>query len=320
MPLPDSPPDTTSTVESDRTSSARWKWLARLVAGAALLAFLVVRGDAATLGKTLARVPLWTLGAGIAWYLGGQVLSAVKWRVLLQARDTKIPLRRCCALYWLGMFSNLWLPGSIGGDAVRVWRLRAHGIGGGVAAASVLLERLTGFAALLSLGVLGLLWTQASIGVTRLLWVSLAAFVAVPFLFVVLRRARSRLDSKLGRKLIGVADAVAFYGGARGRGAVAVSLILSFIFQASQIALGIGLARAIGWNLPTQTFFWLIPVLALASLVPVGIGGLGVREAAAVALVGSAAPAETAIAWSLLWQAVVWLASVPGGWWLVREE
>jgi hypothetical protein len=57
-------------------------------------------------------------------------------------------------------------------------------------------------------------------------------------------------------------------------------LLISLAFQASQIGLGIGLGRAVGLDLPTATFVWLVPLLALASLVPVGIGGLGVRVAA----------------------------------------
>lgn len=293
---------------------ARWKWALRLGLGLALLAYLVMGGDGARFARTLGRVPLWVPAAAAAWYLAGQALSAWKWRLLLRAGGAEVSLWHCCALYWLGMFSNLWLPSSIGGDAVRIWQLRQDGIGGGAAAASVLVERLTGFAALLMLGACGLLFAQAGARVSTLLMVSLAAIIAIPIGFLALRgAARGRLETmKLGRKLLSVADAVAIYSRPGGRGALVAAMAISLGFQASQIALGIGLGRAVGLQLPVATFVWLVPLLALASLVPVGIGGLGVREAAAYALVGAVAPREVVVAWSLLWQATVWLSSLPG--------
>jgi uncharacterized membrane protein YbhN (UPF0104 family) len=311
-------PEAPDTLPGEATSRARLKWVLRLLAGLVLLAVLVSRSDSAAFGRALGRVPVWVLAAGAFWYLAGQVLSAWKWRLLLGAGDADVPLSRCCTLYWLGMFSNLWLPGSIGGDAVRIWRLRSAGVAGGLAAASVLVERLTGFAALLILGACGLLFTHAGARVSTLLLVSLTAILAVPIAFALLRKAaRAPLQNgKFGRKLLAVADSVALYAAPHGRGALFASLLISFAFQASQIGLGIGLARAVGLLLPATTFVWLVPLLALASLVPVGIGGLGVREAAAVALLGSAAPAELVIAWSLLWQAIVWLSSLPGVFWL----
>ncbi len=84
--------------------------------------------------------------------------------------------------------------------------------------------------------------------------------------------------------------------------------------QVIQIAINIGLARAVGLTLPASTLAWLAPMLALSSVLPLGIGGLGVREAAAVLLLqGSDSSQSTIIAWSLLWQATVWISSLPGG-------
>ena len=322
---PANPGETTyeSTVEIDRTrvAPARWKWFLRLFSGIAVLVYLLARGDAATFLSAVRRVPFWVLIIGSLWYLGGQILSAWKWRLLLRSAGAKVSLIQCCKWYWLGMFSNLWLPGSVGGDAVRIWRLRKAGFGGGAATATVLVERLTGFGALLTLGACGLLFARAGSRVSSLVFVSLFAIVAIPAGFWLLRStARPRLERiSIGRKLLSVADAMALYSSHGGRGALIASIVISFVFQASQILLGIGLAQAVGLELATATFIWLVPLLALASLVPVGIGGLGVREAAAVALVGAAARPETVFAWSLLWQATVWFSSLPGALWLSHE-
>jgi hypothetical protein len=117
----------------------------------------------------------------------------------------------------------------------------------------------------------------------------------------------------LVEKWAGLHRALDSYTGHVHRRALAVALILSLVFQASQVFLNIGLAAAAGLDLPFVTFWWLVPLLALASLLPVGVGGLGMREAAAVTLLGGfGVSSGTVLAWSLLWQATVWLASLPG--------
>jgi uncharacterized membrane protein YbhN (UPF0104 family) len=137
-----------------------------------------------------------------------------------------------------------------------------------------------------------------------------------------MRLSRTAPHNKLARKWSAVHRALDEYG-SRGRcGVLATAMLLSLVFQASQVVLNIMLARAVGLNLPPLVMWWLVPVLALASLVPLGIGGLGVREVAAIKLLGaSGISAETILAWSLLWQATVWLASLPGAlWWKGRSD
>jgi uncharacterized membrane protein YbhN (UPF0104 family) len=104
-----------------------------------------------------------------------------------------------------------------------------------------------------------------------------------------------------------------FYAARERWGTLALALAISFILQSAQVAINIYLARAAGLQTPVTTFLWLVPLLSLMSMVPIGIGGLGVREAAAVAVLGSHEPDGAVIAWSLLFQATVWLASLPGG-------
>jgi uncharacterized membrane protein YbhN (UPF0104 family) len=98
------------------------------------------------------------------------------------------------------------------------------------------------------------------------------------------------------------------------RGVLASALLLSFGVQILQIVINIGLARTVGLPIPAATFWWVTPTLALSTVLPLGIGGLGVREAAAVALLHSAnVSVGMVVAWSLLWQAIVWLSSLIGG-------
>src|SRR5690606_14299379 len=114
------------------------------------------------------------------------------------------------------------------------------------------------------------------------------------------------LKGKVLRIWTKVHDALDEYSRPRTRGALAMAFVMSLVFQSSMIALNLLLAVAVGLALPIEVLLWLIPALSLASMLPLGIGGLGVREAAALALLNDAPPElfQAApgyiIAWSLL--------------------
>ena len=293
--------------------SSAIKWLLRLAIGAAMVALLISRREvAATVWATLRGVsPLVMLGA-VAFYWAGQILSAWKWQLLLRARGAPVSLGNCCRIYAAGMFGNLWLPTNVGGDALRAALLAkvAPEVGKAGALASILVERLTGFAALLALAAGALAWSGAS----RQNWVTLG--IALLF-FAALALGAWILGRLKHPKIAAVRAALAFYAHPQQRGVLWRALALSLVFQASQVLLNIGLARATDLELPARVFWWLGPLLSLSGLVPAGLGGLGVREAAALALLrGWEVSSGQIVGWSLLWQATVWLASLPGALWV----
>ncbi|HEX8833169.1 MAG TPA: lysylphosphatidylglycerol synthase transmembrane domain-containing protein, partial [Abditibacteriaceae bacterium] len=291
--------ESASEVTATNKPGARWKWFARLGLGLAVLSYLVWRGDTTSLQRALQAVPPWVLLGSVACYLSGQVLSAWKWQLLLRARGANLSLAQCCRFYLQGMFWNLWMPTNIGGDAVRAYAVRDECAGLAPAAASVLVERLTGFFALLLLAIGGLCY-QETLGVsvveTRQATVSVIAVILM-FALVTLAVSRKKRRAaapgaapstsasqpgKLRRKITAIKDALGFYVAPQRRTVLATSILLSLLFQASQVLLNIGLARVVGLDLPAVVFWWLVPALSLSSLLPVGIGGLGVREAAAM--------------------------------------
>lgn len=331
----DSPPEASATKASasDENSVTRRKlwlrWLFRLLLGAAIFAFLAVRHDASSLWWSLRGVSPFVLLVSVVFYWLGQWLSAWKWRILLRAQGAEVGNKTAFRLYLVGMFWNLWMPTNIGGDVVRALRVAPFCGGKSVATASVLVERLTGVVALFFVAACGLSWQllrnstdQAAFAVVRPLVFVAGVLLFLLFVFGVARCSVARnATSKWHRKWRAFSDALALYGAPSSRRALWFSLLISVVFQSSQILLNVFLARAVGLDISIATFWWLVPSLAIASLVPLGIGGLGVREAAALQLLaGSGAPAATIIAWSLLWQTTVWLSSLPGVFWATARE
>jgi uncharacterized protein (TIRG00374 family) len=293
-----------------------------------------------------------TLLFAVLGYLAMQILSATKWRFLLNTAlrshtDSTAPqlsFGECYRFYLIGMFCNLWLPTAVGGDAVRA-ALAAKRCGHlTLAASSIFVERLTGLAALLMVGVLGLLVYfgfapqngDLETGKSRAVAIAIIALLflmAIAFTIWTLRRLAQKVSrhenlSPLAQKLLGAHRAFDIYFAPATRPALLTALGLSLAFHAALIGLNVFLAAVVGLQLPLAVYVWLIPSLSIAAMIPLGIGGLGVREAGAVAFLSGALPASqtldagTVIAWSLLWQAVLWLSGLPGAfaYFLAKDE
>ena len=307
----------TETTQPAAPRRAPWKWALRIVIGVAIVALLLSRRDAAAqVAQTLRSVPIWVILGAVLFYWAGQVLSAWKWQLLLRARGAQVSLATCCRIYAAGMFGNLWLPTNVGGDALRATLLAARvpELGRADALASIAVERLTGFAALLAIAASALLLRGANAQGWKTLAISVAFFAVLGMISWAIFRFK---NPKIAR----LREALSFYARPQHRGVMSWALALSLLFQISQVLLNIGLAWASGLDLPASIFWWLGPLLSLSGLIPAGIGGLGVREAAAVALLqGWPVSVGQIVGWSLLWQATVWLASLPGVFFLRNRE
>lgn len=325
--------------EKAAARKGKLKWFLRLLLGIVVVGVLLRwQGDNA--GNALRNASPLALAISVLGYLATQFVSALRWRLLLNAaarEHTTRPLSplgigESYRLYLIGMFCNLWLPTAIGGDAVRAGLATKHSGNLALAATSIFVERLTGLMALLTIGMVGFIayfGTGANTGQSGQSQAVLLAGLAVMVLtgivvFIWLLRkfasfiSKRESQSKLTEKFISVHQAFDIYFTPATRPALLGAIALSLFFQSCQIALNIYLARSVGLDLPVGVFLWLIPCLGIASMLPVGVGGLGVREAGAVAFLNGALPAGampepgTIIAWSLLWQATLWISGLPG--------
>lgn len=329
--------------------STYFKWLLRLILGLVLVGALIAWQGVGVKRALSSVSPLSLLGV-VIFYLATQLISAAKWQLLIntllhgeKTRPTQstsgedLSLLECYRLYLIGMFWNLWMPTAIGGDAMRAYFAGQHTRNLPVAASSIFAERLTGLVMLMTIGAAGLvLQILASTGQSSTrAWSTLLLAVGlliVVFVFIsVARRFAYRIEARIARDEVPQSGikakitrlwieghrALDLYLSRGARGALWDGLAYSFVFQSSQVLLNVFLARLVGLELSPLVFLWLVPCLAVASMIPLGIGGLGVRETAAVALLQGVLPAQqlapgTIIAWSLLWQAVLWLSALPG--------
>ncbi|PZX14467.1 uncharacterized membrane protein YbhN (UPF0104 family) [Palleronia aestuarii] len=222
------------------------------------------------------------------------VASALRWADTCTRLGRSIPIREAVSEYYLSSLFNQVLPGGIAGDAVRAWRGRSRG-GALPVARGVAIERMSGQVAMAAALLAGVALGGVP-GTGRLVGAFVAGVIAVLAALVIvlkfgadLRRAWGTGPAILAQALLNLAIVAGLVGG--------------FALCARAVGTGMGLADALV----------VIPVCLAAMLVPVGIGGLGMREGAAAALWPLAGfAAEAGVAASLLFGGVSLLGAMPG--------
>jgi uncharacterized protein (TIRG00374 family) len=243
------------------------------------------------------------------------VLMAWRLAVLLKPCGFYLSIRSALRLTLIGIFFNSFLPGSTGGDVIKVFYAAQGNRGRRTEVATViLLARAVGMFALLLLPLLlAPLFPQLirSMPVLRDL-LRLAALLALLMLAGLLVCFSSRVRNSLlltwifqklpgGAYLETVLDTVHRYR--RSFGTLVAVLIISLVTHV--FATGITLLAGQATN--PAGFAWdmveLIPLGHLANTLPLTPGGLGVGEAAFEALyaqAGFSGGAETLLGWRLL--------------------
>jgi glycosyltransferase 2 family protein len=281
-------------------------WVIRATVSVALLVCVLAFVPFGSVVAALRRVSLWTCAAGLAALFVGHFLSAVKLRWLVGR--ARVPLATCVRAQYAALVASLGFLGLAGGDLARLAYL-APAVGARRTAVAAVADRIIDTAALISLVGLALPlagWPPVlNPDDLHLGWFALAAVAAAAALpFLVRLARRSALLSRLW-------EARAELGGMRWR--IAGAFGISCVVQTTFVAANIGIANELGVDIGFAPWFVAWPLAKLTSILPISLGGIGVREAAVVVfLVSFGAPAESVLASALVWQALIGVSGVSG--------
>lgn len=290
-------------------SPALRRWAIRAGGSAVLLGalFWMLPRDAILEG--FQRIPLHLFAVVMVLFILGHVVSALKWwNVLHRSLPFPVALRA----HFAGLAANLCLPGAAGGDTVRAAVGYAHLRDFGVIGAAATADRLIDMVALASLTVAGLIvaggdgagWASTEAACGLILLIALGAFYVFPWL---VPQVWARFPRLPGRAPVqNLAAGLARL--ARAPGLLLVNLALSIAIQAGFIWLNFLFARAVGLEVPIAAWAFAWALSKIISVLPVSLGGLGLREASLAALLApfGAVPALVVTA-GLAWQVVLFL-------------
>jgi uncharacterized protein (TIRG00374 family) len=259
------------------------------------------------------------IGLALVVYLCCQVISALRWLTLGRPLGIETPFKDMLRYYLIGMFFNLFAPGTVGGDVSRVYYLvqdeQAHANGRSVttvhAMISVLMDRAIGMVVLVWLGAAGLLLfpdyavpqTVRTVTLLFALGLLIAALLAPLLRF--LPEGRQQLVAKLRLALRSYRTQWR---------ALTDAALLSVLVHLVQAWMHVLMGRALGLDVPFSFCIIVYPLVGTFSAIPISLNGLGLREGGylyllAVIGIGS----EKGVAFGLLLFLIVALDSLIGG-------
>lgn len=315
-----------------RSWSAWGGFLAKLAFSAACLGWVAHRVDPAALWRSLQDAsPAW-LAFGFLLFLLAIPAGGLRWWVALRALGQRVALGRLTGLFWIVTAMSQFLP-AVAGDAARVWLGARAGLPLSAALNSTVLERVAMLlvlvlivAAATPLSARFVMPPAGSGGIQPLTWAVPLALAGLAGVAVLARADAALRRLPVNARLAGPARHVVAALSALSADTRRLAwspwtlpmLALCLVGHLNFVAAAWALGRGLGLGLPAPAYLAFIPLVIAVTILPISVGGWGLREGLLVGLMTRAGvPAETALAFSLLFGATSTAASLPGLvlWW-----
>ena len=224
--------------------------------------------------------------------LTGIWVASLRWQLTLSYNNVKFSIWQAYRAYLLGLFYGSFLPGLLGGEVVRIGlciqqtkcRMRT-------AIASVLVERISAGMALFGMAFLVCLFFPTTVsslltieGTDLIVFLSVGGILGMGIVLTGRSVWKRWLPKESAQGVWSfVRVAMLSLGNLKGRTLGSV-LVLSVICQSADIVAAFLLSQAMNLGLSPKVFFVIIPLVCLATILPISLGGLGVREGTLVFL------------------------------------
>ncbi|MGA0112327.1 MAG: lysylphosphatidylglycerol synthase transmembrane domain-containing protein, partial [Chthoniobacterales bacterium] len=246
------------------------------------------------MGEALRQADWRWLWIGVAVFFGCTILATVRWKILLAVQGIRMTWFRTWQLFMIGMFFNLFMLGSTGGDVVKMFlTMREAPKNRGAALLSVFMDRVIGMMALILISLAFLYFrydvlshsAASSALLTTLLWLLAASVLVTVGMFV-----GSALGwvhylpqwTPLRGRIVELSAACHMY--AKGWRQTIWAFLVSFPLFAMFFITFYCAARAFTDQLGLVDVFSVLPIVAVITAIPISVSGIGLRESLFVSL------------------------------------
>ncbi|MBT9537133.1 MAG: flippase-like domain-containing protein [Nitrospirae bacterium] len=274
----------------------------KLVVSSSLLYFVLSNAGVEKVFAIIKTINPFAFIGVIFIYIASIYVSSIRWRLLL---PEEFKGKRLFSFYLIGSFFNTFLPGIVGGDAVKTYYLYKETNKGSLSFASVFMDRYIGFISLMTIALISFAAGFKYVKGSLIEWL----LPTIVLLFLIGSFAIFRL--RLGKGIKALSEFYGYFSEYRSQKMVLIkTLMLSCGIQVMAILSMYIIARGLGQHIYLSYFFIFFPIIVTISTLPISISGIGLREGAFVLLFGMAGvKPEMATAMSFAW----FLSTASGG-------
>ena len=309
----------------EASSARRYVLLAiKIAVSIALLVLLFSKIEIGRLWAIARQASLLWLAVALAIYSVNLIASTWRWYVLLDAQEVDVRRRWLFGSFMVACFFNNFLPSNIGGDVIRISDTAKAARSRTLATTVVLMDRGLGLMALVLVAAVGASAAgavhPAALPIWPVwLWAGFLAGAAASAPAVFAPAGFSRLLQPLtvfhpewvGNRIETFTSVLARFG-AQPR-ALATCFATAVFVQATMVFFYFSVAHALHLNVSLSDIAVIVPISFVVQMLPVSFGGFGVREATfSIYFSRIGHPIESAIAMSLVGQALIMLFSLTG--------
>jgi uncharacterized protein (TIRG00374 family) len=287
-----------------------------------LVYWLLSNVDVDFLKNSVANINLPLLFTALACHAIAFIIFSVRWWTLLKIKIPQCKYRSILGGYYLGLFWNNFLPTAMGGDIARILKLKKEGMDTYDLLSSTLMDRLIGLVSILLMGLTALIFAPI------LHYSQSTQYLLVLFLIGLFPTMLLLLSDKSKRfylKIFNYLQSTKFPASISKFIEVLLIfmdhkrtlfhvLFYSFLAQFAIITCYIFISLSLGIQIPIYVYFSIVPIVFLATSLPLSIGGLGIRESVLVGLMHLySADTQEALELSIFYIAILLLLTIPGG-------
>ncbi|MCX5708199.1 MAG: lysylphosphatidylglycerol synthase transmembrane domain-containing protein, partial [Candidatus Omnitrophica bacterium] len=251
-----------------------------------LLIFLFKQVDSASLLEVIKKADKIFLYLSFLITFFGYLFCFWRWKMLLEAVEIKLPQKRLVSAFSGGIFFNMFLPSTVGGDFVRSADIGYHSKKTSTVVATVLLDRLSGFAGMILVSLVALVLGYGIIKDQRIVFAIgfLTVLLSLIILLIFNDFAYGHLikfssSGHPGKIRIGMRSVLEhMHGFKKHKSVIVKNLLLSIAIQSIAPITTYMVAVSFHLEVNILYFFLFVPIISAITLLPISIGGLGVRD------------------------------------------
>ncbi|TFB10615.1 flippase-like domain-containing protein [Candidatus Marinimicrobia bacterium MT.SAG.3] len=262
---------------------------------AVLFIFVIIyRVDFQRVTPFLERVRFDLLILSYAFSVLTVFLMAYRWKILIKQKNISVRMLKLLRIYFVGIFFNTFLPGSIGGDVKRALDLSNTVGGKSVSLSIVITERLIG---IISLFVMGMLSSFFLFAITdkfdSVLLIQIFILLLIGFSIMVAFFSRSvakilslKLNTILKIRFLKNLDIYkkikevykSVYSYKYSGTTLFKGFLISFLMRCVWVFTCYLVANSMGMKPSFSMLILILSIVEIARMVPISIHGVGIRE------------------------------------------
>ncbi len=292
------------------TQKRSLKLVLRVGISAALLIWLLFKTESKEILDSLAEISPLTWATAFLLYVCTQLISSFRWYIIAHGLGFKGKWSTYLGYYFVGMYFNLFLPTSIGGDLLKVLFLSREDKKRLKATYSVLADRVFGLAAMFLLGSTAVIADPSALPhhLRTILLIVSVAVLAIPLCLLFVNRVIKNQWREIGKRVDISLQLL------KNKKVVGSALLLSLILQFIGMGIIVIMAKDMELTPASSFYFAAYPMIALLTFLPISLNGIGIREGGFVFFMNlKGVPIEKALTLSFSFFAVQVAAALMGG-------